>query len=318
MLISRRVWLRSSPALLAAGPLAPLAVRAQGAPILIGGTANDSGGSIFYAQDLGMFEKAGLNVKVETLANAGTAASAVVGGSLTVSTLTIPGIAIAREKGIPVTIIAPASIYNSANPTSGIIVLKTSPIRKAADLNGKTIATRDLSNMSYYGAKTWMDKNGGDSKTVKWVEIPDPATVPAMQSGRVDAASVSEPALDAAIHGPDARMLAPVYDAIGSGFMIAAYFVTEEYARTHVDIVRKISEVIINAGIWANKNRPLSAKILEKYSGVPVPPGTTRVTYAERMRPADAQPVLDLLQGYGVLKGTMRASDMFAPQVPTS
>jgi NitT/TauT family transport system substrate-binding protein len=172
--------------------------------------------------------------------------------------------------------------------------------------------------MSYYGAKTWMDKNGGDSKTVKWVEIPDPATVPALQTGRVDAASVSEPALDAAIHGPDARMLAPVYDAIGSGFMIAAYFTTEDYAHAHADVVRKICDVVINAGIWANKNRALSAKILEKYSGVPVPPGTTRVTYAERMRPADVQPVLDLLQGYGVLKGTMKAQEMFAAEVPTS
>jgi NitT/TauT family transport system substrate-binding protein len=285
-------------------------------PITVGGTANDSGGQVFYAQDLGMFEKAGLNVKVQALNNPGAVAAAVAAGSLTIGSLTIPGIALARQNGIPIAIIAPTSIYSSAAPTSGIIVLKGSPIRKAADLNGKTIATRDISNLSYYGAKAWIDKNGGDSKSVKWVEITDTLTVPALVAGRVDAASVSEPALDDAIHGPDARMLAPVYDAIGDKFLIAAYFTTEDYARTHPDVVRAFAKVIVDAGVWANRNRALSAKILEKYAGVPVAPGTTRVTYAERMRAADVQPVLDMLQQYGVLKAPLRAAELFAPQVP--
>jgi NitT/TauT family transport system substrate-binding protein len=286
------------------------------ATIVIAGTANDSGGEIFYAKDLGLFEKAGLKVDVQAFNNPGATAAGVVGGTLTVAAMTIPGIAAARESGLPIKIIAPSSIYSSAMPTSGIIVLKNSAIKKASDLNGKTIATRDISNMSYYGAKAWIDKNGGDSKTIKWVEVNDPQTVAAMKAGRVDAASVSEPALDDALHGPDARLLAACYDAIGDKFMIAAYFTTEDYARTHPDIVRKINAIILAAGAWANKNHAQSAKILEKYSGVPMLPGYTRVTYAERMRPADVQPVLDLLANYGVLKVPMRATDLFAPQVP--
>jgi ABC-type nitrate/sulfonate/bicarbonate transport system substrate-binding protein len=272
------------------------------ATIVIAGTANDSGGEIFYAKDLGLFEKAGLKVDVQAFNNPGATAAGVVGGTLTVAAMTVPGIAAARESGLPIKIIAPSSIYSSAMPTSGIIVLKNSAIKKASDLNGKTIATRDISNMSYYGAKAWIDKNGGDSKTIKWVEVNDPQTVAAMKAGRVDAASVSEPALDDAIHGPDARLLAACY--------------TEDYARMHPDIVRKINVIILAAGAWANKNHAQSAKILEKYSGVPMLPGYTRVTYAERMRPADVQPVLDLLANYGVLKVPMRATDLFAPQVP--
>ena len=302
-------------ALLVTGFAVQPAASQTDAPIVFAGTANDSGGENFYAADLGMFAKAGLNVTVQALNNPGAAVAAVVGGSVTVGSLTIPGIAAAREKGLPVKIIAPTSIYSSATPTSGIIVLKNSAIKKASDLNGKTIATRDLSNMSYYGAKYWMDKNGGDSKTVKWVEVPDPQTVPAMLAGRVDAASVSEPALDDALRSPDARMLAACYDAIGDKFTIAAYIVTEDYARAHPDIVRKLSAVIMAAGAWANKNRAASAKILEKYSHVPVPPDSKRVTYAERIRPADTQPVLDMLLQYGVLKTPMRADDLFASQV---
>jgi NitT/TauT family transport system substrate-binding protein len=290
---------------------ASTAAGAQDAPIVLSGPPNDSSGTMLYAQDLGMFAKAGLNVKLQIVANPGSVAPAVVGGSVTIGNLTVPAIALARDKGIPLVIIAPGSIYSSAAPTSGIIVLKSSPIRKAADLNGKSVATRDLSNLSYYGAKTWIDKNGGDSKTIKWLEINDTQTVPALLAGRIDAASVSEPALDDAVHGEDARMLAAVYDAIGDKFMISCYFTTEDYAKAHPDIIRKFADVIVSAGIWANKNHAASAKILEKYAGVAVPPNATRVTYAERMRPADIDPVLATLQQYGLVKPGVKSSDMF-------
>jgi NitT/TauT family transport system substrate-binding protein len=281
--------------------------------IVVAGAPNDSGGAIFYAQDLGMFKKAGLNVKIQAMNNPGSIAAAVVGGSVTIGTLTIPGVAIAREKGIPIVIIAPGPIYSSATPTSGIIVLKNSPIKKAADLNGKTIATRDISNLSYYGANNWIDKNGGDSKSVKWVEITDTQTVPALLAGRIDAASVSEPALDDAVHGASARMLAAVYDAIGDKFLIGGNFTTEAYAKAHPDIVRAFERVILEAGTWANHNHAQSAKIIEKYAGVPVPPQAARVMYAERMRAGDAQPVLDMLKEFGALKTPMQAADLFAP-----
>jgi NitT/TauT family transport system substrate-binding protein len=316
--VARRLACVATAGVLAALAATSISVAQENSPqIVVAGTPNDSGGTIFYAQDLGMFKKAGLNVKIQSMNNPGSVVAAVVGGSVTIGTLTIPGLAIAREKGVPIVIIAPGSIYSSATPTSGIIVLKNSPFKKAADLNGKTIATRDLSNLSYYGAINWIDKNGGDSKSVKWVEITDTATVPAMLAGRVDAASVSEPALDDAVHGPDARMLAAVYDAIGDKFLISGSFTSEDYAKAHPDVVRTFERVIISAAIWANRNRAQSAKILEKYAGVPVPPEATRVTYAERLHPADAQPVLDMLRAAGVLKTPLPAADLFAPGLGT-
>ena len=132
--------------------------------------------------------------------------------------------------------------------------------------------------MGYYGAKAWIDKNGGDSKTIKWYELPESAALAAMQSGRVDAAEVSEPALDNAIHGPDARLFASCYDAIGDKFMIACYFTSVEYAKAHPDVVQRFCDVLLRTGAWANKNHAASGKILEKYIGSPVPPTNTRAT----------------------------------------
>lgn len=307
--------LAAAPVTLAAGR-SPAA--AQNDAIHISGTANDSGGEIFYAKDLGLFPKAGLTgVTINRLNSPGAAAAAVVGGTLTVGTLSMPSFVVAKAKGLPIAIIAPASLYNSAKPTTGIIVLQDSPIKSAADLNGKTLATRDIENLSYYGTLDWVDKNGGDSKTLKWVELDDPVIMTAMQSHHVDAGVVSEPVFDVALH-QGARLLGACDDAIGEHFLIACYFTTADYARTHPEIVRKISQVIIEAGVWGNSHHAESASILQKYAGAPVPPGITRVTYAEKMRAADVVPILDLMQHYGILKQSMNPAALFAPEIPLS
>ena len=307
----------AAAALALSAAAAPSRAQEAAPPIVVGSVPNDSGGAAFYAQELGLFKRAGLNVKLQAGNNPGSMAAAVVGGSMTIGTLTIPGIALARDRGIPLVLIAPGSMYSSAAPTSGVIVLKNSSIKKAADLNGKTIATRDLSNLSYYGANAWIEKNGGDYKSVKWVEVTDTQTVPALLAGRIDAASVSEPALDDAVRGTDARMLGAVYDAIGDKFLISGAFTTEAFARAHPDVVRTFQRVIIDAQLWANQHHAESAKILEKYAGVPVSRDATRVTYAARLRAVDIEPVLTTLKRFGVVKPSLRAADLIAPGLST-
>ena len=290
-------------------------VRAQDRGILILGTPNDSSAEVFYAKELDMFKKAGLdNVVVQPLENPGAAIAALVGGTATVAPLSIPGIAIARARGLPVVIIAPSSVYRTEAPTTGVIVLKDSPFKKASDLNGKTIATRDLGNLAYYGTLAWLDKNGADAKSVKWVELIETQSMAAMQSHRVDAAAVTEPALDGALEN-GARLLGACYDAIGNGFVTGAFVTTEDYARQNPRIVEQISKVILAAGVWANRHHPESGKILEQYAQASVSASSTRIVYAETIRTDDVQPVLNLLLKYNVLKVPMRAADLFAAQI---
>lgn len=295
----------------------PAGAQTDAQTIPLEGTPNDVSGTIYYAADMGFYEKAGLRVSITTLNNPGTAAAALAKGSFAIGGLPLTVAAIAREKGLPLVMIAPAGIYSSAAPTSGLIVLKDAPYRKAADLNGKTIATRDLSNVSYFAAKLWIDKNGGDSKTIRWVEINDPLDVAALHAGRIDAASISEPALDAALRGGEVRTLAPIFDTIAKRFLIGAYFTSEDYARSHPEIVRKFADVMAVSGDWANKNRAQSGQILAKYAQAPVLADSTRVIYPDGMRASDVQPVLDLMFRNGLLKSPMRAKDLFSNAIPS-
>jgi NitT/TauT family transport system substrate-binding protein len=316
--VRRAVVALAAIALLSA-PLSRIPAGAQAAlpEIEAAGPPNDTGALIFYAADMGLYEKAGLRVKVTALNNSGTISSAIASGMVQIGSFAVTVGALARDKGVPLVMIAPAGLYLSTSPTSGLIVAGNSMIRKAADLNGKTVATRDISNMSFFGAKQWIDKNGGDSKTIHWVEIPDTSDVAALTAGRIDAASISEPALDDALRGGEVRSLAPVFDAIGKRFLISGYFTSDDFAKAHPDVVRRFARAIAAAARWANENRAQSAQILEKYSQATVLPGSTRVTYAERLQSSDVQPVLDLLVNYGLLKTPLRAKDLFSPLVPS-
>jgi NitT/TauT family transport system substrate-binding protein len=304
--------------LLAAGAvltLAPQRALAQTENLPCGTAPNDSAGPTFYAEALGYYKSAGLNVTLNFMNNGATA---LASGALVIAAMPVTLVAIAHDKGVAFEMIAPLSLYVSTTPDHALVVLKDAPYHSAADLNGKTIGTRDLGNMSYFAARAWLDKNGGDSKSIKWFELSDPLDVAAMKSGRLDAASISEPALTPALRSGDVRVLAPVFDAIAPRFLVAACVTTGAFAQAHPDVVRKYADAVTKAGKWANANPAQSGVMLEKYTQTPVPPGAARALYGDRLRVAEVQPVLDLMLASGQIKTAARASDLFSSVVATS
>lgn len=138
-----------------------------------------------------------------------------------------------------------------------------------------------------------------------------------MKAKRIDAASISEPALTPALRSGDVRVLGPVFDAIAPRFLVAACVTTESFAKAHPAAVRAYADVIAKTAKWANANQAQSGVMLAKYTNAPVPAGALRAQYAERLRAADVQPVLDLMLSSGQIKTAQRAADLFSPLVPT-
>ena len=50
-----------------------------------------------------------------------------------------------------------------------------STVQSGKDLNGKTIAVIALNGITHIAARAWIDQNGGDSATAKFIEVPPPA-----------------------------------------------------------------------------------------------------------------------------------------------
>jgi NitT/TauT family transport system substrate-binding protein len=258
----------------------------------------------FFAREMGFFAKAGLDPTVTTSQGDSATVAAIVGNTMDIGYSSIGTIASAHAKGVPITVIAPASEYATPDTRglAAVVLPADSTARSAKDLNGKTFAVSTLGSIAVVGARAWMDQNGGDSSTVKFIEIPLPATTPILNAGRFDAAWITEPFIgDAKKVG---RVLSYGYDSIAKRFIIGSWFTTQQWANDHPDLVRRFSTVMRETAVWANKNHEKSGEIVAKYAKIdPQLLATmTRSRYGERINPELMQPIIDMFARYNGFK----------------
>lgn len=270
----------------------------------------DSGAEPYYAREMGFFKRAGLNVDVESQSQGAAIAAGVASGSIDIGFANVAALAAAYVHNVPVTIIAPGGLYLSSAPTTVCLVPKDSPVKTAADLNGKTMATGSLRSIGEFGPRAWIDKNGGDSSTVKFIEMPYSAMPDALASHRVDSIATVEPLVAAAkVTG---RVLSNCYDGIAPRFLIAAFFSTPAWAQAHRAEVLKFQAVMRETAIWANKNHEKTATMYAVEAKVDPALARTMVRspYAERLDPKELQPLIDVAAKYGAIPSSFPASGL--------
>jgi NitT/TauT family transport system substrate-binding protein len=291
----------TAAAVLLAMPASALRASAQTVlPLAVADGPFDAGAAPFYAREVGIFKKYGLDVTIQDYSSNGPAmAAAVLGGSVDIGVSNLVSLVISHTKNIPLTLVAPTGLYSSTAPITSLMVATNSPLKTAKDLDGKTIGVNGLRNLSQYGPEAWIDKNGGDSRNSKYVEIPASALVAALAEGRIDAAIITEPFI-----GPArkvARIFCNPFDAIAPSFMISAFFATTAWARAHPEHVRRYQDALREAAHWANANRDRSADILGAVTHTdPVAiRAMNRSILADRLDPVYIQPVIDVTARYG-------------------
>lgn len=289
---------------------AGLAQNGQVLHVATGGKEADA--EVYYAQELGLFKKAGLTVEITTMASGSIIAGAVAGGSLDIGTGSVLVVATARARGVPFVFIAPGAAYSSAAPTTVLAVSATSPVRTAKDLNGKTIGVIGLRGLDQIAPQAWMDQNGADSASVKFLEMGPTEMPAALDAGRIDAAELADPVLSAVRN--KIRILASPEDVIGKQFMITGWFATSEWVASHLDAARRFAAVIRETARWANANPDQAGLILEKYAKLPPDPTHQRphVPYLSALSASMLAPIVSLGAKYGVLANPPAVADLVA------
>ena len=299
--------------LLAAAPAAfALPARAAGTPtvVKIGVQPVESAGQTFYGKDLGWFDQAGLDVQITTLASGPALVAAVLGGTLDIGLSAVGSVAQAHIKGLGVKILAPAGMSLSTAPTDVTMVGVDSGIKTAADLSGKTIAVNALGNVLMYATQAWIDKNGGDSKKVKWVELPFPAMSDAIAAKRVDGATLAEPYVSDA--KSVARALANPMDAIALTIPATCWFATDAWLAQQPQVAVKVVDVFKRAAVWANGHPKESGAILLRYTKIK--PETlavmTRSQFGTDAVTSQIQALIDVGARYGDVDHSFNANDI--------
>jgi len=277
------------------------AVAQPAAPIRIATIPIEPGVEVYFAQDMGFFAKAGIDATIQQLPGGPAIAAALVSGAVDIGFIALDALAEIHQRGIPVVAIAPGTEYLSPITTqaAALVLPPNSPVQRAPDLNGKTIAVISLNGLTHTAVCAWIDKNGGDSTTVKFVEMPAPAMVAALAGNRIDAAQVAEPFVGAARKA--GRVLTYGFESVARDFLTTAWCAAAPWVREHPAAVAGFVAVLRETAAWANANPQQSGTILATYLKLDpaVIASMTRVRYANQLTPALMQPLIDLTAHYG-------------------
>jgi NitT/TauT family transport system substrate-binding protein len=260
----------------------------------------------WYADETGIFAKRGLTVDIEPVTSGSAAIAALAAGSLDVVFSNVLSAAIAYQHGIPLTAIAVANIYTPQDWGSGVLaVQRTSDLNSAKSFSGKTIAVNGLHNAMELGARNWIDTRGGDSNTVKWVEIPDFQQESALMSGRIDAAVMSAgvyPSLGQSDY--PIRVVAPALGSLAPTFAVDVWVTSTDWLAKHPDDARAFAAAMRESATWANVHHHETALILANHIKRTVPEieSSVRYIYGTSLTPASLQPQIDAAIRYGWLK----------------
>lgn len=295
----------------------PLPLRAQtAAEIVVGGTATDDATPVLYALQSGIFKKYGLTVSLQKSPSGAAGVAAVVGGTYHFTGTNTLTVAAGHLKGVPIELAAPGGLYNGTSEFVATLVKASSPLQTAKDLNGKTLGVPSVGDLNTVSLFAWMDTNGGDSKTLKVVEMNYPLAIPGLEEDRIDVATFIQPFLGAALQTGKLRLFAKSYDAISTHFILSAWTTNSTWAAANPDVVRRFATAMRESEVYCNAHKAETAPLLAAFSGVDVAGILKggRDTYgASYLNTKDLQPIVDAAFKYKALASRFDATEMISP-----
>jgi NitT/TauT family transport system substrate-binding protein len=304
--MTRQIWLGGfASAAATAGLQRGTAAASSGSGVTIVAGLTFAQGEAFFAQDQGFFRSHGLDTIVKTVNSGASGAAAVAGNDAHIGVSNILTLAEARSHNVPFVVIAPGGVHDSRFGDSGLLVAAASQIASAREFNGNVIGVQTLNALDQLAVRAFIDKAGGNSDTVKFVEIPQSSMVDALLGGRIVAAAFDEPALSIALQSGGVRSLGDGLDTIGSRFVETAWYTTEDWLAANKDVARRFAAAIYQAGAWAMEQPEQAASIAQKYvkSGA-----LSKQRFATKMQPAEFQILFDVAARYKTIPITNAAS----------
>jgi NitT/TauT family transport system substrate-binding protein len=287
------------------------------AVIRVGGNADDGITPLLYAMQNGSFRTAGVDIQLAASASGAAVAAAIAGGSLDIAKASMMALISAHARGINFKVVLGNTIFSSGAPTTELCVLKGGPIQNAGDLTGKTIGVISLGALDMLGTQALIDQRGGNSAAVRYVEMPQGSMLDALERGRIDVATLSNPLLADAMAGGKIAVWGIPFSGISNRLMISAWFCSDDYAQRNADTVKKFAVVIRSAQAYANTHHAQTLPLLAAYAHLDsnVIRNMDRNIYATSSDPSMIQPAIDVAVKYKVIDKPFAASELILPGV---
>ena len=287
--------------------------------VRVGVAEGDDATPTLYALKTGIFKKYDLDVQIMPMNSGAAGLAALAGGSVDITGSSLLPFFSARNAGLPLQIVAPLAVSAPESVYAALLVKKDAPYKTGRDLNGKTIASPALKDLNWLASMVWIDANGGDSSTVRSIELTSSAIPAAIEEGRVDAATVTTPRYVQALHLRNVRMLGKSYESIGAHYLFAAFVAQAEYAAKNADVIANFGRAIRDASAFTNTHH---ADTLELYAAFAhIDPkdiaGAPRAVSSSYVEVKDLQPLIAVATKYNIVGGgkALDAQTMLSPSI---
>ena len=253
---------------LALGLLASYPAQAQ-APLTViraVGPPNDGFKAVFYGVKAGIFKKYGLDVQTSIVASGAAAAAALSGGAADIAYTNILTLIQAWTHNVPMVFVAPGNLQKAGTSQTNLLVLTDSPIKTGKDMTGKTLGLVVAARHQRRGEPGVGRQDRRRYETVKVVEVPASAGAAFLTEHRADAVVLNEPAVSQAIATGKIRILAPPYDAVGSG-MTAGFAAMAPYVAANRDAMDRFAKAMHEASTYTNTHMAETVDFVAAYSG---------------------------------------------------
>ena len=314
---TRRRLLQALGGLALAAPFAAPAVAQELQTVRIGLSEGDDATPTLYAIKTGLFKKYGIDAQLVPMPSGAAGLAALAGGSIEVGGTSLLPFLSARSKGIPLTIIAPLATYSTDSVYAVILVKKDAPYKTGRDLNGKTIASPALRDLNWVASMAWIDQNGGDSSTVKSIEVPSSVIPAALEDGRIDAATVTTPRYVQAVNAGKVRALGKSYESIAKHFTFAAMVSQVDYAAKNPDLVARFGRAIRDATLYTNTHHAQTLPLYAAFAKID-PKDIADAPRAEStpyVDPKDILPMINVAVRYNILARAVDPQDLISPAI---
>ncbi|MEX0805745.1 MAG: ABC transporter substrate-binding protein [Candidatus Binatia bacterium] len=275
--------------------------------------------AMFMAVEKGFFKSEGLELETVPMVGGAVIVQGVTSGDLQIGWTNVISLYQAYVEGFDFKLVAAgASNVKDKKESHAILVAQSSPIKNAKALEGKTVAVNTLNNIVHLMARAWIDKNGGNSSKVKFVEVPFPQMEAVLAAGRIDAASIHEPFATAAVEKGGARVLSQPWGDVLPKFLIAGWFASEKWIQKNkqtaqafvraigrgVDAIHADPEASRAAMVkWAGLKPDLAGKI-----GLPV--------FEKNLSEKDLQATINLTHKYKMIPRAFKAREVISDLAP--
>ncbi|MGQ2912137.1 MULTISPECIES: ABC transporter substrate-binding protein [unclassified Aeromicrobium] len=251
----------------------------------------------------GLFEDEGLELSVENAQGGAAIIPAVLQGDTPIGFSNVTSLLIARSKGLPVQIIAPASASTGepGKDFAAVVVNEDSDIESAADLAGATVAINTLNNISDTVIRETVRKDGGDEDAVEFVEMAFPDMPAALEAGNVDAVFVVEPFLSIT-QKAGARPVAWPYAEAVENLEVAVFFTSEQTAKQEPELIEKFTRAMVASQELASSDEEKLRAIPTTYTEIDeaLLADLTFPLFASEVSEASAKGLADLGQKDGL------------------